>query len=275
MAFSQSARLFIRISAVQARGKAHTGEAEKCYQKAQAESKKLFENDYTETNYCADVLAEFYLRQKKYPQAEKLLNEYLINASADKPTAENYAYRAERVVPALQDAVVGYSSLLEATNREKEIEGVFQQYLKLVAHDYVPSEYLFKRAISISERARGMGSSEVAEPLHGLAHTYELAGRNSEAEQLYTRALAIYQTGSSSETSDMVDVQRDLAEALCDQKKYSLSKKHFDRLLALYREKKLPEDFDVKELLTHYATLLKATNHPDEALAIEKEAKSL
>jgi tetratricopeptide (TPR) repeat protein len=61
------------------------------------------------------------------------------------------------------------------------------------------AEPLFKRALSIKEKALGSDHLEVADALHDLAECYRKQSRLSEAEPLYLRALSTVEAAGSLE----------------------------------------------------------------------------
>ena len=56
---------------------------------------------------------------------------------------------------------------------------------------YAEAEGLYKRALTIQEKALGANHPDVARTLDNLANVYDDQGRSSEAERLYKRVLSI------------------------------------------------------------------------------------
>ena len=76
---------------------------------------------------------------------------------------------------------------------------------------YADAEGLYKRALTIQEKALGTSHPDVAQALGSLAVVYELQGKYADAEALYKRALAIREKALGADHPDVAATLNNLA----------------------------------------------------------------
>jgi WD40 repeat protein/tetratricopeptide (TPR) repeat protein len=129
----------------------------------------------------------------KYSEAVPIAEEY-VSVAAAKYGEQHQLYATG----------LGYLGVLyEALNRPSE------------------AEHLFKRALSIKEKALGPSDVQVADTLHSLAELYRKQGQFSNAEPLYRRALNIAEKALGPEHPSVGTVLNNLAELYRAQGRYA------------------------------------------------------
>lgn len=136
--------------------------------------------EFEDAGKCLVLLGRLYYKQRRYPDAEKVL-EYAM-AIYQSQFGSHYQGIAEAAV-ALADCLMGRNMFAEA-------------------------EKLLLRASSIDQDAKGPDSPVVAEELHKLAVCCDKQNKDGDAEYNFKRAVAIYEKHNSSLT-------RELAHQVC------------------------------------------------------------
>ena len=108
-------------------------------------------------------LADLYLKQRKYVQAEPLLKRAL----------------------AIDEKTLGP----DHPDVAKTLNNLAVLYLK--QRNYAQAEAIYKRALAIDEKTLGPNHPNVAKSLSGLALVYNAQGRHDEAKELLARAKRI------------------------------------------------------------------------------------
>ena len=126
------------------------------------------------------------------------------------------------------------------------------------------AEPLYKRAIGIQEKVRGLDSAEVAPELNNLAALYQRSERYAEAEPLFKRALAIREKSLPHGHPDF-DIPQHLATLYEKQDRHADSEPLFRRALAIYEKAAGPEHPAVATLLNNLGQVAKVQGRYDEA----------
>ncbi len=106
---------------------------------------------------------------------------------------------------------------------------------------YADAEGLYKRALTIKEKALGAGHPSVALTLNNLANLYDVQGKYADAESLHKRALAIREKALGGRNPDVAQSLSNLAGVYKEQGKYADAEGLFKRAVAIY-EKALGKD---------------------------------
>jgi CHAT domain-containing protein/Tfp pilus assembly protein PilF len=145
--------------------------------------------------------------------------------------------------------VPGQSGDLEEAKRlNEEAIKLYQQ------GKYNEAEPLYKRSLSIREKALGSNHPDVAASLNNLAGLYYSQGNYSAAEPLLKRSLSIYEKALGSNHPDVATSLNNLAALYRTQGNYSAAEPLYKRSLSIY-EKAL------------------GSNHPDVALSLNNLAE--
>ena len=116
---------------------------------------------------------------------------------------------------------------------------------------YREAEPLYKRSLTILERAVGSNHSDVAKSLNGLAMLYKTQGRYEEAEPLFRRALKIVEQVLGPNNLEMAKPLNNLAALYLAQGRYAEAGPLLQQSLMI-REKALGSDHpDVAKALNN------------------------
>jgi CHAT domain-containing protein/Tfp pilus assembly protein PilF len=130
-------------------------------------------SDHPEVAHAIDTLAEIYLGQGRYAEAESLAKRSL--TIYEKILLTN---KPEKEIPAMQLCSVGSALKILA-----------DIYLK--QGRYAEAEAALKRALILVDKAKKLPSLDGSEILSSLALIYNVQGRYEEAEPLFQQALAV------------------------------------------------------------------------------------
>ena len=119
--------------------------------------------------------------------------------------------------------------------------------------NYGEAEGLYRRALTITEKALGENHPDVAMALNNLAAVYSQQGKYAEAEGLFKRALAIREKVLGTDHPRVAQTRENLATLYAAQGKYADAERLYKRTLAV-KEKAL------------------GANHPDVAMALNNLA---
>ncbi|HLK65364.1 MAG TPA: tetratricopeptide repeat protein [Bryobacteraceae bacterium] len=179
------------------------------------------------------VLASIYLDQRRYQEAESVLNEALEGADGaiaaaaynslssiainrdDFPKAEEYArqalYFARLALPPGHPAVAAaWNNLAQASRFEGK---------------YLEAERDYRQAISVWEDKLGPAHPFVAQGLMNLAAFYHERGREAGAESLYARAAEILEEAFGKTDPRTLSARNELAEVLRAERRFTESEK--------------------------------------------------
>jgi tetratricopeptide (TPR) repeat protein len=127
---------------------------------------------------------------------------------------------------------------------------------------------LFKRSLTIREKALGLDHPDVAESLNDLAEFYRVQGRYADAEALFKRSLAIWQKVLGPYHPNVAASLNNLAVLYGNEGRNSEAESLYKRSLAI-REKALGADHpDVAALLNNLAMLYRNQGRYSDAMPI-------
>ncbi len=150
-----------------------------------------------------------------------------LNAAGNYPAALVEAQKLEAVVKARFG--VNHPDYGAALNN---LARVYYQQGK-----YADAEGLYKRALTIFEKALGAGHPSVGASFNNLAIVYTEQGKYEDAERLHKRALAIREKALGTEHRDVAQTLHNLANVYLRQEKYAEAEGLYKRALAI-REKR-------------------------------------
>jgi Tfp pilus assembly protein PilF len=137
---------------------------------------------------------------------------------------------------------------------------------------YGEAEGLYKRALAITEKAKGTSHPDVAPTLANLAIVHELQGKYGEAEGLYKRALAITEKAKGTSHPDVAPTLNNLALLYRAQGKYSEAEGLFKRALAIREQAQGASHPDVAQILHNLAYFSFTRSESTAALAYSRKS---
>jgi tetratricopeptide (TPR) repeat protein len=209
------------------------------------------------------ILASIYLQQRRYPEAERILNDAL--NSADGPiavTAYNglstaaiargdFALAEALAAQALHFASlalpVGHPAIAAAWNN-------LAQACRFQAK-YLEAEKDYRLAIGVWEDALGPSHPYVAQGLMNLGAFYHERGRETGAESLYSRAAEILEQTFGKNDPRTLAARNELAEVLRAERRYTESEKLGRCTLASLQKALRPDDPVLLRAQSNYARL--------------------
>lgn len=127
------------------------------------------------------------------------------------------------------------------------------------------AEPLYKRALSLYEKAVGLDSAEIAPVLNNLAALDQLQLRYAEAEPLFKRALAIREKALGPAHPDVGQALNNLATLYERQDRHADAEPLFKRALAIYQKAAGAESPPVATLLNNLGQVYKGEGRYAEA----------
>jgi tetratricopeptide (TPR) repeat protein len=214
------------------------------------------------------------LYKRRYAEA----SEY-ISASIPSPPGEFL----KRYVPlARAEYEQGHYSAAEAALRKvlavHSDDPLILNNLGVVLSDeakYTEVEALYKRALTIDEKALGPDHSDVARDLNNLAELYRAQGKYTEAEPLYRRALMIDEKALGPDHPAVAIRQNNLAVLYHSQGKYAKAEPLYNRALAIDEKALGPDHPDVARDLNNQAELYRERGKYTEAEPLYKRALAI
>jgi tetratricopeptide (TPR) repeat protein len=140
--------------------------------------------------------------------------------------------------------------------------------LAQVYHDqgqYTKAEPLYKRSLTLVEKALGPSHPDVAANLNDLATLYRDEGQYAQAESLYRRSLGIVRKAGTAESPDVAIGLNNLAELYSDQGKYDEAEKLYKESLEICEKTQGPKDMSVAISLNNLGALYDNEKKYDEA----------
>ncbi|GAB5470553.1 MAG: hypothetical protein Kilf2KO_35830 [Rhodospirillales bacterium] len=210
-------------------------------------SEREWGRDALETAVAIGELANSYVAQGRYQEAEPLLKRDLVIQEEilgrDHPllavSLNNLGELHERqgrygqAAPlykravAIQEKALGPShpDLATALNNLAVLYGRQGRY-----EEAVP---LSERALAIAEKVLGSDHPAVATMLDNLAELHERQGRYGQAEQIYKRSLTIFETALGPDHAEVAFTLNNLARVYGKQGRYQAAKSRYERALAI------------------------------------------
>jgi CHAT domain-containing protein/tetratricopeptide (TPR) repeat protein len=135
---------------------------------------------------------------------------------------------------------------------------------------YAEAAPLYKRTVTILEKALGPDHANVGTALNNLAELYKSLGRYAEAEPLLNRAIAIREKALGPEHPDVAQSLNNLAGFYFAQRRYAEAEPLLKRALAMRESALGPEHSDVGQTLNNLAFLYRAQGRYAEAQPLYK-----
>ncbi len=137
------------------------------------------------------------------------------------------------------------------------------------------AEALYRRALTMREKARGPAHRDVAESLNNLALVYSNKGDIGRALPLYQRSLTIAEKALGPEHADVGTVLNNLATLYFKRADYTHAEPLYRRVLAI-REKTLgPEHPDLNDTLTNLGAIYHSKSEYDRAEPLYRRALAI
>ena len=218
------------------------------------------------------LLAELYLRQGRYAEAEPLFKRALRSEKAlgpDHPTVghplNNLAVLYQQPGPLRR----GRAALQAQPRHQREgararpprrghSRSTTWPMLYTDQGRYAEAEPLYKRSLAISEKALGPDHPDVGTSLNNLAVLYQAQGRYAEAEPLYKRSLAIREKALGPDHPDVGTSLNNLAVLYQAQGRYAEAEPLYKRSLASARRRWGPTTPTSAPSLNNLAVLYQA-----------------
>jgi len=148
--------------------------------------------------------------------------------------------------------------------------------LALLSHqqnNYILTEPLLLRSVSIYEQIVGSTDAELAECLSVLANLYESQGKLEQAAALYTRALRMFEVHHLDDNT--CDILRNMAWLALAQGHFEEAESLYQRALHLREKIVGPIHPEVAQYLEDYALALKKAGKQIVAMKMEEQAKAI
>ena len=204
-------------------------DTEPLLKRALAIQEKVLGPDHLNVGISLNNLARLYQVQGRYADAEQLYKRAL----------------------AIQERAIGPDHPNSSTRDRRRAEGSLQRIelianfgtslnnLALLYHAqgrYPDAEALFKRSLTIQEKAVGPDHLYVANSLSGLAILYQTEGRYADAEPLFKRALEIQEKVLGSDHPNVATFLNNLARLYQAQGHYADAEPLYKRSLSIQEE---------------------------------------
>ena len=149
---------------------------------------------------------------------------------------------------------------------------------RLITQDigrYAQAEPLYRRALTIREKALGPEHPDVAQPLNNLALLYYATGRKEEAEPLYQARPRDQGEGLGPDHPDVAQSLNNLALLYYATGRKEEAEPLFKRAIAIGEKMLGPEHPDLATWLNNLAALYYATGRKEEAEPLLKRALTI
>ena len=243
-------------------------EAEKQFKAAIEEAEKFGPGD-TRLATSLSYLAEVYVVQQKYAEAEPLYQRALeIREKAKGPEHHDVLVSLNNLAAVYYvhgkyaEAESFYKRSLSILEKVQgpdspEVATILNNLAELYRAQgkYAEAEPLYKRLLIIEEKALGPDDPNVAASLNNLALLYANQGKYSEAEPLYRRALTIQQKAFGADHPEVAATLNNLAELYRRQRKYSEAEPLYKNSLAIVEKAEGPDHPHVAASLNNLAQL--------------------
>ncbi len=150
--------------------------------------------------------------------------------------------------------------------------------LAQVYHDqgkYSQAEPLYKRSLTLTQKALGPAHPDVAANINNLATLYRDEGRYDRAEALYKQSLHIVRKALGPASPDVAIGLNNLAELYSDEGKYTDAEPLYKQSLQIWEKTQGPNDFSVAISLNNLGTLYDNQKKYDEAEKLYKRALAI
>jgi tetratricopeptide (TPR) repeat protein len=231
---------------------------------------KAFGPDNSDVARLLNNLAEVYITQGRYDDAEPLqkralaIREQVLGRDhPDVAESLNNLANLYQIKGRYADAEPLYVRVL--ANYEKAPRGANYPSIATPLNNlarlywtqgrYAEAETLDKRALEVREKAFGPNHPDVAESLNNLALVYDNQGRYSDAEPFYKRALAIFEKALGPDHPSVAISLSNLAAIYLAQGRYSDAEALANRALAIREKSFAPNNPEIANSLNNLATV--------------------
>ena len=212
--------------------------AELAEQLLRIREKSVLPPDRNDVAVAINDLAQLYVAQGRYADAEPLLRRSLaIVENRGRPDDFNVGV-----------ALNSLANLYEDQGRYAEAEPLLKRSIAI----YEKARWPF----ATREKAREPKDFEVSIPLNTLAQVYQRQGRTDEAEALYKRNLAIREEALGPDDREVGGALNNLAGLYSEQGRYAEAEPMYRRSLGIFEKKLGPEHPHVGAALHNLARLL-------------------
>ncbi|MBV9505128.1 MAG: tetratricopeptide repeat protein [Acidobacteriia bacterium] len=253
--------------------------AEKFALQAQTILAGQLEEGHTERVNNSSILASVYAEERRYAEAEPLLQAVLAHAD-DHLLARTYN---DLAVLALRQNELSKAEALALKARESVAAGLpfaaviltnMGQICRLEGR-YIDAEKHYREAIEIWEHSLGRNHPDTAKAYMNLAAFYHLRGREHGAEDLYQRAAAVFESVYGASHALTLIARNQLADVYRAEGRYTESEKLGQVTLAALEQSLGPEDPRVLQALVNEAHLYANTKRTKEAAAIRNRVTAV
>ena len=233
----------LRRKAQDARNSGDIAGAEQVYLRAMAAAR--LSSDPSQLGYIRHYLAHLYQEQKRYEEAERLLQEQLDEALKAPQSNAHGAHmglaRLYQEQGKVAQAEEHYVAALAAAEKSPDREFYSSTALWLARfyveqHRYSQAEPLFQRLLELRESEHPSDTSRI-HYLHELAKVYEAQEKYAAAEETYRRSLMLAATRDQPKAFDLVRAVDELARFLKERGRFAEAEEFSRRSLALVEEK--------------------------------------
>jgi tetratricopeptide (TPR) repeat protein len=201
----------------------------------------------TRTINLLSSLAELYIRQQRYADAEILFRKML----------EQHQKRSP--LPSLALGEI-YTKLADSLSLQK---------------NYEAAEGNYKLAVENIEGAAGQDHHDTLLPLSHLANLYMMTGKYKEAERCYKRVLEIRYKTSGEDSDETVNSLLRLADLYNLQSEFAESEVFLESAMETAVKIYPEQDVRLAEVMQQYAKLLKRLGRMDEVAKLEARAEAI
>ena len=141
--------------------------------------------------------------------------------------------------------------------------------------NYPDALSLYKRALSIFEKALGPENAKTANTLHHLGWLYYAQGDLGKAEESFQRSLAVREKVLGPDHKDVALALDFLAQFYQQQLKYAKAVDYYKRALAVKEKALRPDSKEVGEMAMKCACAMMQNGQRDEAMALHIRAEAI
>lgn len=192
-------------------------------------------------------------------------------------TAGQLAYEAGRYNEAERQLKVALANAEKFGPKDLRLASTLNR-LAQVYHDqgkYTQAEPLYRRSLTLVEKALGSSHPDVAANLNNLATLYRDEGRYDRAEALYKQSLGIVRKALGRESPDVAISLNNLAELYQDEGKYAQAEPIFKQSLEIWEKTGGLNDPNVAISLNNLGALYDNQKKYAEAEKIYKRALAI
>jgi CHAT domain-containing protein len=237
--------------------RSHYTKAEALYKRSLAINEEALGLEHPYIAYGLGSLAMLYKQIGDYAKVESLYKKAL--AIREKALGTDHP----KVADSLRSLALLYGDLGDYVKEESQIE------------DYAKAEALYKKALTITEKALGTDHPRVATELCGLGSIHENLGDYVRAEALYERALTIREKALGPEHPYVITPLACLATLYDKLGNYTKAEASYKRALIIYEKIFGPESYRLAPCLTSMARHYANKDDFEQSLNVFKRAQNI